>query len=190
MEEIRIQDVAKKLLFKFTTETLDALNLLQRYQHNTQLLVVLYSAIDTMAWVGLPSGDVTPKAFINWADKYLLNAASLPCTAVDLYGARCGLVHSHSATSRGSKQGTARQIWYYGKDQSAKFIANQIGNRNDVVPVRLLDLILAFGDAGFQYAEDISQDPEISEQVYKRGSQWLGWVSLDNIDYESNNSAS
>ena len=166
-------------LFKFVTDTLKVLNLLQRHGCMTQMLIILYSAIDTMAWVGLLSGDVTRKGFKDWVDQYLLPSTPLRCTADDLYSARCGILHSHTAESSGTRKGMARQIWYYGKGKSEDFLIEQIGDRADIVAVRVIDLILAFGDGAFRHIEDIAKDPERSRFALERATRWFGWVSSD-----------
>ena len=84
------------------------------------------------------------------------------------YGARCGLLHSHTAESSDTNKGVARQIWYYGKGESENIILGQIGTRVDVVAVRVLDLILAFGDGAFRHIEDIAMDPEKSRIALAR----------------------
>ena len=77
-------------------------------------LVLCYSLIDTMAWLGLPDGrdKVGRKDFMNWADKYVLPNGGLECTAVDLYSARCGVVHSMSPESQLSRSGNATELVY------------------------------------------------------------------------------
>ncbi|MBI5934972.1 MAG: hypothetical protein HY867_14800 [Chloroflexi bacterium] len=177
-----------KRLFEFATDTLDVLNLLQRHGNMTQLLIILYSAIDTMAWVGLPSGDITRKGFKDWVNHYLLPGTPLQCTADDLYSARCGILHSHTSESSDTSKGAARQIWYYGKEKSKKYIFDQIGNRTDVVAVRVVDLILAFGDGAFRHIEDIAKDSEKSKIALERATKWLGWISFESQDNDSINS--
>jgi hypothetical protein len=73
-------------------------------------LVLLYSAIDIVA--SLESGKASGSAFMAWSDKYLLQGTSLACTASDLYGARCGILHILSAESDISRKGTAHRIQY------------------------------------------------------------------------------
>ena len=77
-------------------------------------LALLYSGIDTMAWLGLPDNqeDVTPEDFIQWADRYLFPDSGIPCTALDLYSSRCGIVHSMTAESRIIRQGIAKGVYY------------------------------------------------------------------------------
>ncbi len=175
-------------LFKFAADSLEVLNLLQKHGNMTQLLIILYSAIDTMAWVGLSSGDITRKGFKDWVNHYLLPGTPLRCTADDLYSARCALLHSHTAESSDTSKGTARQIWYYGKGKSEEFLLEQIGGRTDIVAVRVVDLILAFGDGAFRHIEDIAKDPERSRVALERATKWLGWVSFDSQDTTSINS--
>ena len=174
-------------LFKFTIDTLEALNLLQKHGKMTQLLIILYSAIDTMAWVGLPSGDITRRGFKDWVNQYFLPGTSLRCTADDLYSARCALLHSHTAESSDTSKGVARQIWYYGKGKSEDFLIKQIEDRKDVVAVRVVDLILAFSDGAFRHIEDIGKDPEKSKVAIERAARWLGWISFDDQDTDPTN---
>lgn len=166
-------------LFKFVTDTLEAMNLLQKHAHMTQLLVLLYSAIDTMAWVSLAEGDVERKDFKEWVEQYLLRESSLPCTADDLYSARCGLVHTNTAESSSTNKGAARQIWYFGKGASEEFLKTQIGDRTDVVAVRVVDLILAFSDGAFRCIEDLMQNSRRNTIALEKINRWLAWVGSE-----------
>src|SRR5256886_4727823 len=42
------------------------------------------------------------------------------CSATDLYGARCGLVHSSTGESRLHRQGRARKVFYYRDREGVK----------------------------------------------------------------------
>src|SRR5256885_1307348 len=77
-------------------------------------LILLYSLVDTMAWLSLPEGveDVKGTDFIGWVRTYGLEQRVAPCTADELYGARCGLLHSFSPDSRRSRRGGIRPIYY------------------------------------------------------------------------------
>src|SRR4051794_28031934 len=61
-------------------------------------LILVYSSIDAIAWVASVhhSGKFR---FTNWVNKYLLPSEKLTCTAIDLYGARCGIVHGLTSES-------------------------------------------------------------------------------------------
>jgi len=53
-------------------------------------LILMYSAIDTMAWLNRDEEheDVTRSDFILWVETFLLPDSGLSCTAIDLYAAR------------------------------------------------------------------------------------------------------
>src|SRR5262245_38421912 len=53
-------------------------------------LILLCSAIDTAGWLDTSDEESTSASFMGWVDGYLLKAKPLPCTASDLWGARCG----------------------------------------------------------------------------------------------------
>src|SRR2546430_3498723 len=75
-------------------------------------LILLYSGIDTAGWLDSDQQYATRSSFISWVDKYLLRAKKLACTALDLYAARCGLVHIFTPDSHLSARGDARRICY------------------------------------------------------------------------------
>jgi hypothetical protein len=80
-------------------------------------LMLVFTTIDQMAWVSLPGeGDVTGKDFVAWVDTYMLGRSRQgleSVTAGDLYGARCGLLHTATAESRSLRNGNAsRKIAY------------------------------------------------------------------------------
>ena len=62
---------------------------------NTPALILIFTTIDTVGW--LASGEPVPsnpqrfEAFVN---DWMLKNYPLPCTAKELYKARCGLLHT------------------------------------------------------------------------------------------------
>src|SRR5207247_2169862 len=77
-------------------------------------LMMIYAGIDGMAFVSLAEDrpDVHARDFKEWTNAYLLPDSNLPCSAEDLYAARCGLVHSQQVDSRLAREGKARHLWY------------------------------------------------------------------------------
>ena len=77
-------------------------------------LVLAYALIDAMAWLARDqkNEDVTRSDFVTWADTYLLQPPTDACSGIDLYGARCGLLHSHTVESKLMREGVARPLWY------------------------------------------------------------------------------
>lgn len=77
-------------------------------------LILIYSAIDSMASLTMPAEqvEVQRKDFIAWADRYIHLADSNAPTGVELYGARCALLHGYGIESRLSRTGDARRVFY------------------------------------------------------------------------------
>jgi hypothetical protein len=98
----------KAMIRQFGLDTLDAITAPAKGDHWMQSLVLLYSAIDTVAWACKPDGDTSGSEFCAWVEKYMRPEARLGCTAVDLYAARCAVVHSGRSESRLSRKGCDR----------------------------------------------------------------------------------
>lgn len=64
-------------------------------------LMQIYVYIDTMAYFGMPisKSKNTKQDFIDWVDKYLKAEESQPYQyrGIDVYGARCALLHTFSS---------------------------------------------------------------------------------------------
>jgi hypothetical protein len=78
----------------------------------TPAAVLTYSGIDAAAWVNSDKPSTDRTAFKQWVADYLLRAKTLPCSADDLYSARCALLHTLSSDSDMTNRGSARVIWY------------------------------------------------------------------------------
>jgi hypothetical protein len=80
---------------------------------NMPALILIYSAIDAASWMCAeePDGSVQ-KYFTAWVHKYVLQPSRLGCSALDVWAARCGVVHSLSSSSRLTREGKAREIIY------------------------------------------------------------------------------
>ena len=76
--------------------------------------VLVYSGIDTMAWIGMPASKqkATRKDFIQWAETYLSFSGHEQLSGPDLYGARCAMLHQFGADSDLSNAGQCRLIGY------------------------------------------------------------------------------
>lgn len=76
-------------------------------------LILVYSGIDTMSWlVSSEPATAVKKRFTAWVDRFMLPAKPLPCSSIDLYAARCGILHSFTADSDLSVSGHAKPIYY------------------------------------------------------------------------------
>jgi hypothetical protein len=76
-------------------------------------LVLIYSAIDSISWVASDEeNQQVGRRFQVWVDTWMLQKYPLPCTALELYAARCGILHTLTPESDLSKKKNVRRISY------------------------------------------------------------------------------
>jgi hypothetical protein len=164
---------------QFGLQTIDAIKRLVAANRYLQALVVLYSAIDTFAWVNLESGDVTRSVFCQWVNTYIAPEKMIGCSAQDLYSARCATVHSATSVSNLSRSGKARELWYVTSSSSAERLQNyaqSIGSNAHVVPFTLL--VAAFTEGAMNFSEALSRDPELNTRCVQRMKHWLRFMPV------------
>ncbi len=164
-------------IMQFTMETLDAIKALAKKDRWLQALIVLYSAIDTLAWANKPSGDVKGEDFCSWVGTYMKSEETLGCTPEELYGARCGLVHSGAAESSLSRKGRARQIWYATAAKTVATLEAAIANQGaPAKAVCTTNLIERFAEGTTSFIDELERDRERQQQAVDRIAQWMAFL--------------
>jgi hypothetical protein len=77
-------------------------------------VILIYAGIDSMAYLGLPEGQTEVKGedFIRWADRYIRLPSYQQLSGEELYGARCGMLHTSGIESKRSRAGRCRVVGY------------------------------------------------------------------------------
>lgn len=116
------------------------IRLLLEREYFPSALALTYSAIDTMAYLAMPDGqdDVTKSDFVSWCDSYVNLGGRHEVTGLELYAARCGVLHTHSPFSRLSRQGTVRLIAYVDDLEAPVTYAPDVDPSQVVVAVKAL----------------------------------------------------
>lgn len=150
----------------------------------TPALILLYAGIDIAGWLAAedPSESVG-KRFTAWVDRYMLPAPGIECSALDFYGARCGLLHSMSPSSNLSEGGKVAQLSYAwgdsrATDLKALILTGQMANR---VAVQGEALIEAFEAGLYKFFDDVQSDPQLQARVTERGECVFGELSSDSV---------
>jgi hypothetical protein len=122
-------------------------------------LLLIYAGIDSMAWVGMESSkdDVGRKDFVAWCDRYLQLPGKGAPTGLDLYGARCALLHNYSIFSALSREGACRAIGY--TERMEPPVVYRPGVDPTFVMVSLHHLAEAFFSGIDQFLMDVHADP-------------------------------
>jgi len=123
-------------------------------------LILALCAIDQLAWLSLSEErEVTSQDFISWTNRYVVSESSLDCTSEDLYGARCGLVHSLTAESRLAKQGKATPIAYSWGNQPPYPRADLKKYGMNWIMLHIETLCKTVEEGAFRFWRDVESDP-------------------------------
>jgi hypothetical protein len=161
--------------------TLQAINDCLERKQILPALVLLYTTIDVIGSLEHPRA--TGPTFKSWVATYML-PSGLPCSAVDLYAARCGVLHTLTINSDLRRQGKARAILYAYGPASAENLAWLMGlvdikrklngdPPHDVITLHVSDLRDALVNGIEAYLGDLRSDPERREAVRARLDQVL-----------------
>ena len=153
---------------RFLKDIGDSIIFTLKNRHLVASLILTYSAIDCMASLIMPEDqkDVKGSDFQDWVDTYMKADQDQPyqCCGVDLWGARCGLVHRYSPYSNLSERDECKVFQYH----------NGGGHRydpainEDVVVVSAPDLVRDFYGAMTVFIEALMKDAELFGRANSR----------------------
>jgi hypothetical protein len=135
----------------------------------TGAVLLTYCAMDAMAFLSMPEGKqkLESSDFKNWVRKYMKTDSVQPYqyNEVDLYGARCGIVHTYGAESDLSRE-----------NKSKKLVYMQNGFKHFYDPTKEPDLVVLgmnlfiqdFYDAVDKFLADIEKDKNLRKRVEDR----------------------
>lgn len=126
-------------------------------------LILLYSGIDAMAYLTMPEerAKVTRADFVGWAEKYLRfrdvdSQTTLSVPGLELYAARCAMVHTYSSEADLHKEGKVKRQIGYGDE-----FLPEVAERTDVehlVMLSIRGLVDAFSRGVVATLQDITSD--------------------------------
>lgn len=110
-------------------------------------LILIYSAIDSFSFLAEKTDRKGRSVFKDWVKKWMLEKYPLPCNEVDIYSARCGLLHQQISESDLSNMGKSREIYYTWGNSYIEVLQDAIANsdkKENVVAVRVEELLESF----------------------------------------------
>lgn len=148
-------------------------------------LTLIYSAIDTTGWLDSKAEFATRDDFMRWVDKYLLKAKPLKCTAIDLYAARCGVLHTFTSASQLSSSGKANIIFYaWGKantEHMQRIMDHKNTSSNHPTVVHIDELYQAWLLGLEQWGKDLDSDSYRSARVIAKAAKFFEHVSIETV---------
>lgn len=153
------------LTASFVRDTIKGTRLMCEAKLFGQLMILIYSAIDSMGLLAAPASQVSASgaSFKAWVSKYLLaQDRSLEFTEVDLWAARCAVLHTYTSQSDLSRKAEARQIQYYSGDKTSEFAKAFVIATRDIdngahVPAHIEDTWIAFCKGVIEFASDLEE---------------------------------
>lgn len=128
-------------------------------------LMLIYSSVDILGSLQTQNGYATADSFKNWVTNYLFSNGTFSFDQDDLWGARCGIVHTMRYDSQ---RGTTLKTIVYGFHGYDTDI-QKITDPTQQAGVYIEDLFDAFKKAYSQYIEDLesSSDTIINANLNK-----------------------
>lgn len=131
-------------------------------------IILTLSAIDAMAYLSMPTNkkDVDKTEYIRWVEKYMKTNSiqSYQYRGIDLYGARCGIIHRYGVESNLSENGLCKIFGYH--NGSGHIYNSTI--KKDMVMMSIWRFTQDFFRAVEKFLEDIIRDKELKLKTDSR----------------------
>ena len=120
-------------------------------------------------------------SFVRWVEQYL---SINDCTPLDIYAARCGIVHTFAADSRLARDGRAKKIayaWGTAKAEKLKRASVALG-RQDWQCLHIGELVAAFKQAVADHCDHIQSDAVAMERFERAAGLWFTNLEGGKVD--------
>jgi hypothetical protein len=141
-------------------------------------LTLIYTSIDILGSLQDEFGSASGDNFGDWVKKYFFTIKSFPFTEKDLYGARCGIVHTMRYDSKHATRDGLKEIVYGFRGYDASI--NKITDHTKQVGVYLEDLFETLLAAYKQYFDDLkcSSDQIVKTNLSRLPSDYVDLIPL------------
>jgi len=138
--QLKREDITKKI-----AKILHSIDVCKKSKLVESAFILFYSLVDILASLDRDVAHLRGERsdFIKWADTYLLQGNNFEFTALELYAARCGILHALSSDSDLSRSGSARRIFYAWGDKDVETLKTALQDEPEAVAVHLDDLFIA-----------------------------------------------
>jgi hypothetical protein len=135
-------------------------------------LALLYSGIDVLGFLVSAEPKATGKTFSRWADDYLTEFLKKKgIGGIDLFSARCGVLHTAQAPSDLVDKGKARELWYRFRGEAH---INLITNTpQPAVLIDVEELVEAFGGGVDLMIGDLQTNPSVGDKANEKAKRFF-----------------
>ena len=135
-------------------------------------ITLLYAGIEVLGFLVSDEPYATRQTFIDWAEKYLddfLRRKGL--TGIDLYSARCGVLHTGRAPSKLVDSGSARELWYrFGGESHVNIMTN---TPKPAVLIDVEELIQSFDNGVQRFMTDVDLNSNLQAQANAKAERFF-----------------
>ena len=146
----------------------EAAELCRQRALDVPMLVLIYTATDTLAWAlyGDRVNEVRQR-FTSLCEAHLLPGSQIQCTALELYAARCSILHTLGWESELSRSGKARSVFYsFGSDDpTLAQAALELTHPGKFISLKADDLLAAVQKAVATVAALAPTDVELASRL-------------------------
>lgn len=143
-------------------------------QHKYWLSAVklIYSGIDNLAWLSRVHDrpNAGGKDFVDFVSRYFLPDSRLGCSSEELWGARCGLLHSNTAESGISRSGKGRYLSYAtglsSEEEGYEHMLPESRRKNVVISIDRL--YAAYNRSIDRLNRRIGEEASFADLIYRR----------------------
>jgi len=110
-------------------------------------VILIYSAIDAMAFLSMPQGRnrVQRDDFVNWCDRYMKFNCDHSPSGLELYSARCAMLHTYGVKSGLTQNNRARMVGYMDLSVPAVRFDASVSKELVIVSIHALREVLFVG---------------------------------------------
>lgn len=148
-------------------------------------LVLIYSSIDSISWVANDEeNQQVGKRFQTWVNSWMLQKYPLPCTAEELYAARCGILHTLTPESDLSEKKNVRLISYAWGTAQQKDLEETIKRIEypGLVAVHVNDILYSFMNGLADFINSLDIDHASRDSFIQKASKHFTNTEISVVD--------
>jgi hypothetical protein len=160
------------LIPRYADQTKSGIDLCLRSRLVVPAITLLYSGIDVLGFLASAKPHATRQTFILWAEKHLdcfLKTKGI--CGLDLYSARCGLLHTGQAPSAHVDSGDARELWY--RFDGEAHINMMTNTPKPAVLVDVEELVESFKGGIERLMSDVEADPNLRTEAERKAERYF-----------------
>ena len=140
-------------------------------------LILLYSAIDSFSFLTDRENKKSKQAFLDWVTTWMINGHEIDCKAIDIYAARCGLLHRQTSESDLSLKNEAKEFYYVHGLKPIEPLQHALSNlettRDKVIPIRIEVLVSSFRQGMADCMAEIRKDVDWDKSFRDRADKYF-----------------